>query len=363
MTAPVVLHLSNQHTCNPQEGYNRAFGRLNDDGLLVHVPIAPYALLRDRDTESAFRELRRIAREAAPDLIFVRSPQTFPWTAADVRKLLNDVGSPRVVFHEGDAWGGRKPVLKRTMAWLAHADAVFSVAVGEQATLLGQHTRSPVRYSPNMLSNQLVDEDTGPVPDIEQSTVEVAHVGNCYVRFGVFERVVGARDRLRLIRGLRSVPDCRVALYGRGWRGAAARGPVPFDRTTAALRHARITVGWDHYHHYTGYFSNRLPVSMYAGRVHVSSRPPGVGWLPGPEGGLHLVDTPREGIDRVRDLLRCDPRELHTAGLRARNWVRERLTNLHALLYMLGGDLALPAPPENPWRSIADLDPCGRATV
>jgi hypothetical protein len=182
------------------------------------------------------------------------------------------------------------------------------------------------------------------------------------LRLGFLERVDGARDRLRVGQGQRSLPDCRVALYGNGWRGREARGPIPFDQQTAVRRDARITVGWDHYQRYAGYFSNRLPIGMYSGRVHVSSRPPVVGRLPGPDSGLHPVETPARAVDRVRKLLR-DSRELHAERLRAHRWTRDRLTDRHAPLYMLGGELALPTPPEDPWRSVSDLGPCCRASV
>lgn len=335
-----------------------AFDRLADDGLLVHVPVAPQSLLPAGDARSVLREVRRVAHEVSPDLVFVRSPQSFRWTAHSVRALLGELGSPPVVLRESDAWGGRKPLEERVVAWLAHADRVFSVAVGEQAALLQRHARTQVRYAPHVLPNQLLDAEGVSVPDIDLATVDVAHLGNCYVRFGLVERVDGARERLRVSRGLRSLPHCRVALYGHGWRGPSARGLVAFNQQIVVLRDARITVGWDHYQRYAGYFSNRLPIGMYSGRVHISSRSPGLGWLPGPDSGLHLVDTPAEAVDRVRQLLRRDPQELHAAGLRAHRWIRDRFTNLHVLLYMLGEDMALPAPPDDPWRAVCELDPC-----
>lgn len=363
MTAPVVLHISNEPALGPSAGFSSAFARLEDAGLLAHVAVAPLALLQDGSVEQALSTLRQIARDTPPDLVFVQSPHAFPWTAENVPALLSGLGSPTVVYWEGDAWGGRKPLSAGSAAWLAHADTVFSVGLGEQAALLDRHARTPVRYVPNVLPGQLLDTEEDPVPGIGRTAFDVAQIGNCYMRFGVLELVDGARERARLVRGLRSLPGCRVALYGSGWRGRAAQGPIPFGRQLAALRDARVTVGWNHYQRYRGVFSNRLPICMYAGRVHVSSRPPGVDWLPGPESGLHLVDSPAQAVDRVRELVHADPGELHAAGLRARRWCRDRLTDFHALLYMLGGELALPAPPEDPWSSVAAAVPGERATA
>jgi hypothetical protein len=358
-----VLHVSNQAACGPNTEFTRAFARLAAEGLLVHVPVAAQALLRDADRDTALRRLRRTARDIAPDLVFVQSPHAFPWTAEAVGALLSHIGSPPVVYWEGDAWGGRKQLGRSSAAWLSHADHVFSVAVGEQAALLGRYARTAVRYVPHVLPSHLIDADGESVPELGQATQDVAHIGSCYVRLGILERVDGARERLRLTRRLCALPNCRVALYGHGWRGPAARGPVAYHRQPAALRDARISVGWDHYRRYPGYFSDRLPISMYAGRVHVSSRPPGVGWLPGRDSGLHLVDSPAEAVDRVRELLLGDPEELHAAGLRAHRWTRDRLTDLHALQYMLGGELVLPAPPKDPWLAVSELAVRLRAAV
>lgn len=361
MTAPVVLHLNNEPVLGPASRFVHAFSRLADDGLLVHVPAAPRALLNEGGRQHALREISRIARAVRPDLVFVQSPHAFPWEYQDASALLSSLGSPPVVYWEGDAWGGRKPLVRSTIAWLGHADHVFSVAVGAQAALLGRHTRTPVRYVPNVVPGPLTGgEEKGP-PGMDVTTVDVAHIGNRCVRFGFLERLDGALDRQRLSRGLCSMRDRRVALYGHGWRGRAARGRVPFERQLDYMRDARITCGWNHYQGYTGYFSDRLPIAIYSGRTHVSSRSPGLGWLPGPDRGLHLCDTPAEAVSVIRGLLCRDPEELHAAAVRGHHWSRDRLSDLQALLYMLGDEMELPPPHDDPWRSIAELQQCALA--
>jgi hypothetical protein len=49
--------------------------------------------------------------------------------------------------------------------------------------------------------------------------------------------------------------------------------------------------------------------------------------------------------------------------LRAHRWTRDRLTDLHALQYMLGGELVLPAPPKDPWLAVSELAVRLRAAV
>ncbi|MER7169946.1 glycosyltransferase family protein [Streptomyces mesophilus] len=358
MAPPTVLHLTNDTRPDVHLSFCEAFRALAADGLLTHVPLAPLALL-NAGREEADAEMLRIAEEARPDLLFVQSPSRFPWTGEEVAALLRRLGSPTVVLWEGDAWGGHKPVTRSLAAWLGHADAVFSVAVGAQARLFGRYTRRPVRYIAQTVPGRLWTDD--PVPGPEHAEDDVLHIGGRYLRLGLLERVDGARQRDRLVRSLRRLPGCRFATYGSGWRGPGALGPLRFDDQIRALRGARMSVGWDHYRGYAGFFSNRLPISMFAGRPHVAARPAETSWLPGPECGLHLVGTPAQAVARVTELLRADPAELHTAGVAGHDWVRSRLTNLNALLHMFSSYLDVPAPPADPWQAIAAMDTAARA--
>jgi sugar phosphate isomerase/epimerase len=354
MTAPVVLHLSNERALGPELGFGGDFRDLASDALVSYVPVAPLALLA-QGREQALREVARIGEEARPDLVFLQSPNNFPWSSEDVTRLLRRLGSPPVIYWEGDPWGGRKPLSESSRAWLRYADTVFSVGLGAQAALLGRYTRHPVRYICHTVPAHLSAPE--PVPPMGQAVHDVVHIGGCHMRFGLFEGVDGARERRRLVRRLCRLPDCRVAVYGPGWRGPNALGPLPFTEQVHALRRSRLSASWEHFRDRYGYFSDRLPISLYAGRPHVTCRPPGVTWLPGPEQGLHLVDSIDEAMARVRDLVRIDPAELYATGLAANRWVRSRLTSLNALRHMLRSHLAvLPPPPADPWEAIAAMD-------
>ncbi|MEV3853941.1 hypothetical protein AB0J38_06395 [Streptomyces sp. NPDC050095] len=346
---PVVLHLTNDLDTS---GFARGFDALRAEGALRHVPLSPPALLRDGATkEEALRTLTRRAREAAPDLVLVRSPHGFPWDHADVAAFLKALGSPPVVQWEGDAWGGRKPLTDRTAAWLRHADSVFSVALGEQAALFGEFTREPVRYVPNTLPDRLRTPD--PVPPLADARYDAVHIGGCYVRFGVLERVDDARKRRNAVRRVLRLHGVRTVVHGPGWRGRSALGPLPFDQQVAAVREARLSFDSGHFLRHPGYTSNRMAIGLYAGRPLVTSRIHGASWLPGPALGLHQADSPKGIAATVRALLRDDPDTLHAAGLAGHRWVRDRLGNEQALRHMLGAHLPVAPPPADPWQAFA----------
>ncbi|WP_328907685.1 hypothetical protein OG230_34440 [Streptomyces sp. NBC_00234] len=342
MTRPLVLQIANEPVLEPSSRFVRVFGRLAADGLLRHAVVSPLALLGG-GREAALRQLHAEVGELRPAAVFVQTPGAFPWTDDDVRALLALLGDPPVVFWEGDAWGGHKQLTPGSVAWLEAAARVYSVALGPQAALLRRRSHASVRYVPHVLP--LSFDDT-PAPPLGEAFDDVVAMGNCYVRFGCWGGVEGSLDRSRMVRGLLRLPGCRFAVYGARWRGRGARGPAPFPRQVEVLRQGRITAGWDHYTEYPGYFSDRLPIALSAGRPHVTSRQPGLDWLPGPRTGLHLAATPAEAVSIVRRLLAADDDDLHGHA-----WVRERLTDQEALLHMLGGLVTPPSPPADPWHA------------
>ncbi|MFF1342953.1 hypothetical protein ACFVYT_34625 [Streptomyces sp. NPDC058290] len=339
-TTPLVLQISNEpEPSGPRTRFARAFEDLADAGLLRYACAVPAA----GDQLPSSR----------PDLVFVQSPQSYPWTNRHVRKWLRTAGEPPVVVWEGDAWGGlTKPLRGRNLAWMRAAVEVFSVAAGGQAAMLRRACGRPVRYVPHVAPLHLLAAPRGPEPAAGGVTL----VGKRLTYLGI-ELIPDDRERALFVAELRKVAGPRLAVYGTGWRGPCARGPVPFPEQLTVMEGALISAGWDRYRKHTGYFSDRLPIAMCAGRVHVTSRQPGLGWLPGPDRGLHLMDTPRAAAGRVRELLRRDPEELLVQGRWMSEWARARLTERQALLHMLSPYIPLlPAPPTDPWAGLAALD-------
>ncbi|WP_327354646.1 glycosyltransferase family protein [Streptomyces sp. NBC_01304] len=335
---PLVLQISNEdRDYGEDNAFVRGFTELAREGVLRHVGVLPAA-------EPG--RLAHLSSHLRPDLVLVHTPQPLPWTAHEVAPLLRNLGSPPLVVWEGDAWGGRgKPLRERNVAWMRSAEAVFSVAHGPQAELLRKASGRPVHYVPNTVPLAFAAPEAQPVrPE------GVALLGARMTYCGI-ELIRDDRERTELVRRLAAtVPGFSV--YGKRWRGPYARGPVPYFEQQAAMRRALVTVGWNRYRGYPGFFSDRLPIAMASGRVHVSSRHPDLDWLPGPDDGLHLLDSPAEAADCVRALLTEDPRLLLDRAARMRRWVLDHLTETHALRHMLAPFLPA-APPAGPWTGFA----------
>ncbi|MDG4865311.1 hypothetical protein P8605_44925 [Streptomyces sp. T-3] len=334
---PLVLQISNEdRDYGDDNAFVRGFTELTAEGAVRHIGVVPAA-------EPG--RLTHLAAHLRPDLVLVHSPQPLPWSGREVAALLRSLGSPPLVVWEGDAWGGRgKPLRERNLAWMRSAEAVFSVALGEQAELLGKASGRPVHYVPNCVPLAFAP----PEPPDRAAPAGVALLGSRMTYLGL-ELVRDDRERTELARRLAG-PE--LSVYGKGWRGPYARGPVPYFEQQAAMRRALVTAGWNRYRRHPGFFSDRLPIAMAAGRVHVSSRHPGLEWLPGPEDGLYLLDTPAQAADCVQELLAADPGALLDRADRMRRWALAHLTETHALRHMLAPYLPVP-PPTGPWTGFA----------
>ncbi|MGW5433708.1 glycosyltransferase family protein [Streptomyces sp. NPDC004059] len=354
MAPPTVLFLPNDAVLDHNVSFGRAFQALTDERLISHRIFAPLARARIVGSEAALRELAAVAEETRPDLIFVQPMTRLPWTDEYLRDLVRRSGSPEVVYWEGDAVKSAGDPGPGSACWYRRSDTVFSVALGVQAQVIGRFTRRRPRYVPHVVPGRVL---TGvSVPPIGRASYDAMHIGNCFVRLGALERIAGARDRHRVVRGLQRMQGCRLAVHGARWRGRGALGPLPFDEQVTALRTARFSINWDHCAGWPGYFSDRLPISLYAGRPHITSHIPHTDWLPDRRQGLHTVGSPAEAVNRARELLHTDDDMLETQGRAAHAWVRDRLTERNALLHMLGAHLDLPLPPVDPWAAIAAMD-------
>lgn len=294
----------------------------------------------------------------SPDILIILSPGTCPWQGAEVTTVLGAAGGDvSLLYWEGDPWGGRKRVNDSMDNWAARADILFTVAGGKQARRLADGGARDVRlvlqtYCHVQYAEALVWSDSR--TDLIDRPVDVISICNSAVRWPLVPAgVPGARQRRRLVKSLQGERRIRFGVYGRGWSGATALGPIAYGNQVKAMRQSLITVNWDHFPSLPGYNSDRLPISLLAGRVHVSTRHPQTPWLPGIESGLVLAKSPHAARSAVVELARRSPEELLELGQRAHQWVLGRLSDVESMRFMLASatTTVLP-PPSDPWSEL-----------
>jgi hypothetical protein len=97
-----------------------------------------------------------------------------------------------------------------------------------------------------------------------------------------------------------------------------------------------------------------LPISLLAGRVHVTTAHRNMGWIPSDLPGLHFAQSPREVCRTVDQLLAAPVDDVLAAGAEAHRWVRGRLSDAVTARFMLGvaDRRFLSGLPEVPWQGL-----------
>lgn len=326
---PRLFHLPNEAQLGFQVGPREAFTAMLAGGELTAYEAFSFLHEAQRDGVPACLDamLQRVAA-FAPDLIVWQHVGSFPVDAALLQRLRAVAGAALLVYHEGDVYGRRvKPLPTPVRALAAEADVVSLVGLGELAELFRAHGARRIVYSPHSFDSQRSDR-----PWSLQTTprsLDALMIGNRVTSRLPWRSLPGARERRDLAVALQRRLGARFAVYGANWgQLPCARGPLPFDRQEAAIRDAWVTVSWDHFDQVPYYFSDRVPIALAAGVVHVTNRQPGYEQIFPADCGLLHASGVEAVADTVCELLSRPREELVRLGARGRNFARERLSAL-----------------------------------
>jgi len=348
-----VLLLTNEDATLHAAGQRDGFARLQrEGGIEAFTWVAPKVIADSKGEHGALREILDIVHAQRPNVIVQITPQGFAFTEDWFRAVAASVPRPILLFWEGDAWSRwTKPAPQETRLWWKHADVVFSVAIGVQRRLIESLGGSDVRFIPSTYDHIRYRQEETSEPATSGDYRDVAVIGNWWGNRYFISRLPGARQRFRLVRSLQKDPAIPLAVYGQNWTGRGTRGPIPMDHQAAVARRALMTVNWDHFPDLAASTSDRLPIQLLAGRVHITTLHPNSDWLPGPATGLFLEPTVDDVVKRVRELLGRPREEVLELGLAGHRWVRHRLSDRELARYMLGAvdERLLRELPADPW--------------
>ena len=343
-----LLMLTNELVEGSEYGFRDEFERLLRTG-----DIDEYRAVAPRALAAAGGDWLSVACEAAAEtranVLLVLSPGGLPITPEQIGRLTRAT-SPIVLYWEGDPWGRRKPITEPMRHWAAASDVVFSVAGEPQLSAFHRAGASSTRLVLHTYCHVQFEDAERQPPVSNRPETDLVMVGSSVVRFGRLGLTPGAPSRAALVRRLQRL-DRSLAVYGSGWRGRGARGKVAYRDQIDRIREARVSINWDHFPDHACYASDRLPISLLAGRVHVTTRHPGPSLVR--TDGLIEVDNVEEAIETASGLLLRPWSELRERGEAAWAYARHRLSDREAARYMLRVvDWRLPAPPADPWERL-----------
>ncbi len=326
-----LLHLPNETELDNkrlQIGARKAFKHLVEQGELSAVET--FSFLYESKQCGNYKEAREkllaLAEKFQPDIIFWQHIDYFEVDDAFVHQLLGIASKPKLVYHEADPYGRYiKRINENMRVMFRNAEAVFMVGLGIFAELAQEAGAKRVYFSPHNFETVRSGSEWQPTLKRENDLVMIANAMG-YVRMpGRY--FPGSQHRKEFGKKLSERFGKRFALYGKGWDGLeASRGMLPFDQQEQAIRSAWLSVNWDHFDQVPYYFSNRLPISLAAGVVHVTT------WHSGYDqvfkeckGGLYTAKTVEEAVELVQYLLGQPKDFLIEEGQKGRAFVFEHL--------------------------------------
>lgn len=352
-----LLLITHELTPGDHAGFRDAFDLLQlAEEIESFAAVAPAHTIARFGQDAAREELAAAARLHRPNVVLVTAPRDHEQDLEWVRSFVDTAGRPLLVFWEGDAFGRfTKPPSAGMHAWLAASDVVFSVAGEPQMKLFRRAGARDVRLIPNTYCHLTLREAEDVEPESDRPIDhDAVLIGSGLARWGRVSRMPGAVARADLVRRLQR-SDLRIAIYGPGWHGRGARGPLPWPSQVAAIRRSLTSVNWDHFPRHEDYFSNRLPIALLAGRVHVTTAHPTMRLLPPESTGLFTEPDVASVVRRVRELVAAPTSEILALGMNGHRWAKERMSHRVAARFMLGciDERLLDSLPSEPWKRLA----------
>lgn len=345
---PRVLLITNEPAPGRPPGFIDGLQLLVSDGSLADVHVVSAREGWRENPTVAFERVLEAMKDSRFDAVLILSPKDFPGTRERFEHLLNLLGSRTLIHWEGDPWGRGKPLPKPMTWWLARADYVFSVAGQPQVQILLNHGASRVHHCPHVYCHVRFAEGEKHPPPSHTEVGAVMIAGN-YARIPLISGMPGSFGRWLLATRFRAARHREFRMYGRGWPSSWATH-VPYTQQLDVIRRGSLSVNWDHYPAHADYFSDRLPISLLAGRPHITTRHPGMTWLPASEIGLFQEASPTGILRRAKSLWEMNPVELHRLGLEGHSWVVRRLSSREATRHMMSTAFPHIAPPTmEPW--------------
>ncbi len=150
-----------------------------------------------------------------------------------------------------------------------------------------------------------------------------------------FKSMPGIKQREIIVKKFFKEFGEKFAVFGKGWDGfTCAKGYINFFDQEKVIRESWLTIGIDHFYNYDGYYSDRLPISLVSGVIHLTYKTPGLEKIFTDKEDLFFWNDPDEAILIAKQLLNIPKKDLIEMGMKVRNKYLEVLFEKNRFIKM-----------------------------
>ena len=350
---PRLLLLTNE------ERPGGATGQINGYELMVQSgeieSCRSISLKEGFDETSAQQRVLHAAKRTDYDVVVIWTPGAFPTTESQFTEIIEAINQRPILYWEGDAWGRageKKPVTKQMSWWMTHSEIVFSTVSEPHFSIFKELGARSIRHISNTYCHFKFrkEERYPPIPYPLNDEVDFSIIASNTARIPGVTGTPGALRRWELITRVHFNSKYSNRIYGSNWPRGWSEGPLAYELQGQEIRKSQVNLNWDNFGGYEDYASDRLPIALLAGRPHVTTKHPGMLWLPSENIGLYQEKSPKTVLNRGEELLNLDPKIRFKLGLDAHKWVVNRLSHREAARYIMSSFYEhIKKPPADPW--------------
>ena len=352
-----LLLILNENPAGSHDDVHRALARLAQDGEIQSYYIYPFLarLSEGLSSSAVMSEIVKRAKEFQTDAILWSHTGTLKVTESALQSMRDLPSKPSMGYWDGDIYQSfYKPLPNEIKYLAAKADVAFCQGIGQMTDQLKKAGCPDIRYVPASTDpetfGKLRKQDTSILYD-------VIMIGNCVRSLFPWKTMPGSRWRKEMVNYLEKKLRSSFAVYGAGWSGPCAKGPVNFKEQDKLYHGSRIAIGVNNLHA-RYFFSNRLPIAMSCGIPILHNYESGMDEIFNVGIRQYFFKDTNEAWEKIRILLSKDQSELDSIGLMMQEFSFRYLTITEILKYMIsvlrdyelarGGKKAVQIRP-NPW--------------
>ena len=348
-----VLVLTNEHFLDSASGQKDAIRILAQEDLIDSVEFVSHSL--SRDGYKNYSAVASALEENHFDILVIWSPRIFPETRDEFEEIIQKVNGRPIYYWEGDPWTstGIKSWTEQMKWWALESQLIFTVAKEPHITMFRSASDAKIVFIPQTYCHVQFRKAELTQPLSLSESKSVVMIGSQTARIPFVYGTPGSGMRFLAGISLKLRFGHDFQLFGNKWPRGFSAGKVEYAQQANLIREFSMSANWDNFIHHESYVSDRLPIALLAGRVHITSSHPGKNYYGSEDIGLFQVKGLFDLHQKIDELRAFDPVKLSSMGLEAHKWARNRFSHREAARFMFSKITNnIPSPQSEPWRDL-----------